>query len=289
MRFALVCLFLSSVAYAEPTLAPPTRESPGKPPLILPRYPQYTPYWLRLDIDLPLLVIGTALWAGTSAIGGSGAPPPWCGTDTTPACDRNGVNAFDRIAFDRFNETDRVVANALVGIVPGAFTLLDIFDTGITHWRGWLTDAAIITEAVVWTGAIQDIVRRAVRRPRPFMYTPGLNASERNGAEAAFSFFSGHTSNLFAMTTAAAFTYHLRHPGSKWRWLVWTAAFAGASVEPVLRVLAGDHFPTDCLIGAAVGTGAGFLFPALHRRKVPITITSSSGPNQTTVGVAGSF
>ena len=74
------------------------------------------------------------------------------------------------------------------------------------------------------------------------MYTPGLNPTEREGAEADFSFFSGHTSNTFAMVTAAAFTYTLRHPHSKWNWLVWSLAIAGESTEPVLRVLAGDHF-----------------------------------------------
>lgn len=298
---ALVILLASSAAYADdvepappqpsaPSVpAAPSKQSPGKPPLLLPPAPQYTPYTLRLDLDLPLLALGTALWGGSSFIGGAGAPPPWCGSDTTPACDRNGVNALDRLAFDRSDESMRIAANVLVGVVPGAFTLLDILDTGVTHWRGWLTDAVIITEAVVWSGAMQDVVRRATRRPRPYMYTPGLNPSQRNGPEADFSFFSGHTSNLFAMTTAAAFTYHLRHPGGKWRWLVWTTAFAGASVEPVLRVLAGDHFPTDVIVGAIVGTSAGFLFPALHRRKIPITITSSSSPTQTTVGVAGSF
>jgi hypothetical protein len=69
----------------------------------------------------------------------------------------------------------------------------------------------------VWDGAVQDIVRRAVRRPRPYMYTPGLNPTQREGPEASLSFFSGHTSGTFAMATATAMTYSLRHPGSKWQ------------------------------------------------------------------------
>jgi len=285
VRIAFVILLLSSVAQAETNQ--PVTPVPPKP--MPPAPTEYSPYTLRLDVDLPLLILGTTLWGGTSFIGGTAAPPPWCGTDTTPACDRSGVNALDRLAFDRSNTTDRLAANVMVGVVPGAFTILDIVDTGVTHWRGWLVDAVVITEAVVWSGAAQDIVRRAVRRPRPFMYTPGLNPTERDGAEADFSFFSGHTSNTFAMVTAAAFTYTLRHPHSKWNWLVWSLAIAGETTEPVLRVLAGDHFPTDCIVGALVGTSAGILFPALHRRKTNLRVVSSATPTATTVGVAGTF
>jgi membrane-associated phospholipid phosphatase len=276
---------LSSVAQAE-TGQPVT---PVPPKAMPPAPTAYSPYTLRLDVDLPLLLLGTTLWGGTSFIGGASAPPPWCGTAETAPCDANGLNALDHLSVGLFDPKARTAANVMVGVVPGAFTILDIIDAGVTHWRGWLTDAVVITEAVVWSGALQDIVRRAVRRPRPFMYTPGLNPSEREGAEADFSFFSGHTSNTFAMVTAAAFTYTLRHPHSKWRWLVWSLAIAGETTEPVLRVLAGDHFPTDCIVGALVGTSAGILFPALHRRHIPIRIVSSAGPTATTVGVAGSF
>jgi membrane-associated phospholipid phosphatase len=203
--------------------------------------------------------------------------------------DPNSVNALDRTAIGLYDTKARLAANVMVGVVPGAFTILDIVDAGVTNWKSWLTDAVVITEAVVWSGAVQDIVRRSVRRPRPYMYTPGLNPTERDGPEADFSFFSGHTSNTFAMVTAAAFTFTLRHPHSKWRWLVWSLAIAGETTEPVLRVLAGDHFPVDCIVGAIVGTSAGILFPALHRRHVPIRVISSITPTASTVGVAGAF
>src|SRR4051812_5397275 len=271
MRLAFAVLLLSSVAHAEtgqPVTPPPPAAMPPAPT-------EYSPYTLRLDVDLSLLILGTTLWGGTSFIGAGSTPPPWCGTMSTAPCDASGVNALDRTAIGLYDPKARTAANVMVGVVPAAFTVLDIVDTGVTHWRGWLTDAVVITEAVVWSGAVQDIVRRAVRRPRPYMYVAGLNPSEREGPEADFSFFSGHTSNTFAMVTAAAFTYHLRHPRSKWRYLVWALAVAGETTEPVLRVLAGDHFPVDCIVGALVGTSAGILFPALHRRRVPVRITSS--------------
>jgi membrane-associated phospholipid phosphatase len=310
MRLALAFALLSSVAYAQtevapapagpepdkstapdpaPVFAPPPPPAAAPPAPAPPASPKQSPYTLRLDVDLSLLLLGTVLWGGTSFVGGGQAPPPWCGSSSTPACDASRVNALDRLAIGLYDTKARLAANIMVGVVPGAFTILDIVDAGVGNWRSWLTDAVIITEAVVWSGAVQDIVRRAVRRPRPFMYSPGLNPTERDGPEADFSFFSGHTSNTFAMVTAAAFTFTLRHPHSKWRWLIWSLAIAGETTEPVLRVLAGDHFPTDCIVGAIVGTSAGILFPALHRRRVPIRVVSSVTPTASTIGVAGAF
>src|SRR2546423_11760671 len=71
MRIALGVLLLSSVAYADggPVEPPPPRPMPPAPT-------EYSPYTLRLDVDLPLLLLGTTLWGGTSFIGGAPAPAP---------------------------------------------------------------------------------------------------------------------------------------------------------------------------------------------------------------------
>ncbi|HZS35408.1 MAG TPA: phosphatase PAP2 family protein [Polyangia bacterium] len=221
-----------------------------------------SPYRLRLDIDLPLLALGTTLWAGSSFV--SNAPPPSCGAPSTPACDVTQVNALDRSAI-YYNPSLRGVATG-VGLVPVAFLLIPFIDAGPRHWRSWLTDFVVIAEALAWDGAVQDVVRRAVRRPRPFLYLDGAGGFERTSAEATFSFYSGHTSFAFTLATSVAFTFQLRHPRSRWCALVWTALLSVATIEPILRVLAGDHFPTDVIVGALTGSAFGVLLPALHRK-----------------------
>jgi len=71
---------------------------------------------------------------------------------------------------------------------------------------------------------------------------------------------------------------------------------AVASIEPILRVYSGDHFPTDVIVGAVAGSAVGLLFPALHRRlkSVPKIVTGMRlvpvvGPEQTVLSLVGRF
>jgi len=81
-----------------------------------------------------------------------------------------------------------------------------------------------------------------------------------------YSFYSQHTSIAFAAGISYAKTYALRHPASRRRWLVYTAAVAGGSAVTSMHVLAGRHFPTDVMTGTDAGTGMGLLIPWLHHK-----------------------
>ena len=224
-----------------------------------------SPYELRLDIDIAAVVLGGVLWGGTTLIGNT-VPPSYCGTSTTPACNPKNLNAFDRLALGHSSQSARTAAN-IIEFVPLLYLAIDIGDVGLKHWKTYLTDLWVFAEVLGWNGGIQDVVRRAVRRPRPFLYTPGLySQSERDAPDAGMSFYSGHTAFAFAIATTAAYTFTLRHPHWWVRWLVWPSLMLVASVEPFLRVYSGDHFPTDVIAGAVAGSAIGLLIPALHRR-----------------------
>jgi len=254
-----------------------------------------SPYFLRLDVDSATLALGAVLWGGTSLIGSTTLQPPFCGNTLTSTCDRSGLNALDRLALDHSSTAARTAAD-IISFVPIAYLGLDMLDVGPRNWKTYLTDLWVVAEALAWNGAVQDIVRRAVRRPRPFLYSPGVYADERNTAEAGLSFYSGHTSFAFALATSCSYTFTLRHPHSKWRWVVWPALMAVASIEPILRVYSGDHFPTDVIVGAVAGSAIGVLFPALHRRlrSVPKIVTGMRlvpvvAPEQTVLSLVGRF
>ena len=287
MTRALTALSLFAVLAVSPTVR---ADEPKEPPAFT---HDESPYALRLDVDIATLILGGVLWGGTSFIGNTQAP--FCGGTNTPPCDSAGVNAFDKIAIGQSSAGARTAAN-IISFVPIAYIALDIIDVGPRHWKTYLTDLWVVAEALAWNGAFQDIVRRAVRRPRPFLYTPGQYASERDSADSGFSFFSGHTSFAFALAVSCSYTFTLRHPHSKWRWLVWPALMAIASVEPVLRVYSGDHFPTDVIVGAVAGSAIGLCFPAVHRRlkSLPKVVTGmrlvpTFTPEATVVSLVGGF
>ena len=252
-----------------------------------------SPYALRLDVDIATIILGTVLWGGTSFIGNTQSP--FCGGSSTPACNPTNINAFDRLAIGHSSQPARTAADVL-SFVPIAYLGLDMFDVGPRHWKTYLTDLWVVAEALAWNGAIQDLVRRAVRRPRPFLYTAGVYPQERDNADSGFSFYSGHTSFAFALAVSSSYTFTLRHPHSKWRYVVWPALMAIASIEPVLRIYSGDHFPTDVLVGAVAGSAIGLFFPAVHRRlkSMPKVVSNmrlvpAVGPDQTVLSLVGSF
>ncbi len=160
-----------------------------------------------------------------------------------------------------------VGSDVLAVAIPGvAFAA-----SGFLHrdsFRRVVDDSLIILESMVLNGVLNQIVRHAMQRPRPYMYlNPIPDDKRKNSADDWHSFFSGHTSAAFAASTAFANIYSVRHPNSKWRPWVWTAAMGAASLMAFFRPASGEHFYSDALVGAAVGFAAGTAVPALHHNR----------------------
>ncbi len=128
----------------------------------------------------------------------------------------------------------------------------------------------IYAETLVVAGAITELFKWAVRRPRPYTLEPG---GRLGVPDDDLSFFSGHTSMSAAWAFGVARLFDLTH-----RWPAWmrVVAYGSAATFTVamgtMRVLAGKHWPSDVLVGAAVGTAAGLLIPELHRKALPVQV-----------------
>ena len=112
-----------------------------------------------------------------------------------------------------------------------------------------------------------NLVKNAVRRPRPFVYNPDptIPLNIKLKPDARRSFFSGHTSTTAAMSFLTAKMYSDFHPNSDARPFFWGAAAIIPAATGYLRVRGGKHFPTDVITGYIVGTLVGILVPALHK------------------------
>jgi len=228
---------------------------------------------VRLIVDLPIIGLSTAIALGSEHIG---KEQTWAGC---AACDRGSINALDRTALGNHSAPAKTVSDiGLISLIALPFAL-DLGDSLIQrardrspqrsrHIRGWGNDVVVLLETFAVTYASTNVVKFALRRPRPYSYEPDSDVGDPTENDARLSFFSGHASLSFAMATSYAYLFQARHPRSRWVAPVWVLGMSLASVTAVARVEAGKHFWTDVIVGAAVGTGIGLLVPALHRSRV---------------------
>lgn len=120
-------------------------------------------------------------------------------------------------------------------------------------------------ETLLLTNGITDLAKSRAQRSRPYTYNPFTGEELLLDTEARLSFFSGHASNTAAMTFFTAQTLVHNRPDMQGKGLVWASAATVPAVMGLLRVKAGKHFPTDVIVGYAVGALIGWAVPKLHR------------------------
>jgi membrane-associated phospholipid phosphatase len=230
-----------------------------------------SPFAIRLAVDLPV-TLGSGVLVLGSELAQSELPGPACGT----GCDASQVNILDRISIGSHLRAAQTASDVLVGVNVGLPFVLDFIDVLVSHpadgWRGYGEDALVLAEVLAVNLGLNAVFKYAVRRPRPLVYDPDPTAftpEERTAADAALSFYSSHSAVSFSLATAYSYLFMRRHPDSPLRIAVWLVSEGLAATTAALRVVAGKHFITDVLTGAAIGGATGVLIPYLHQRALP--------------------
>lgn len=207
------------------------------------------------EVDIPVIALSATIasaWLLNPVLA-----PPYC----APLCDEQDVFVLDRPVAGRWDSNwslagDIGVATVLLGSVG---TL--VIDEGL---KNGLNDTVIVAESVLVSNMLSTLTGLAVRRPRPYAYGTEASSSRRTEGEASLSFYSGHTANAFAAVLSTFQALHRLHPRTATPWVFLGVGLAAASFVGMSRVLAGQHFPTDVIAGALVGSSVGILVPALH-------------------------
>jgi membrane-associated phospholipid phosphatase len=224
------------------------------------------PRQLRWDapVDFSVTLGGAALWLTSVALHPVLAPRAcrWCDADAVDLAARDSL-AWRRPALA--DEASDLTAGALA---PTAAIGLDALASAHDRAPGGAgTDALLIFEATVLALDLDEITKLLVARERPYLREPYPDGVERPRSPDDFlSFFSGHTTEAFALASASGTVASMR--GYRWAPAVWAAGETLAAATGYLRIAADRHWLTDVLVGLAVGVGVGVAVPLLFHSPV---------------------
>ena len=155
---------------------------------------------------------------------------------------------------------------------------------------------AVLTETITIGWVLNDVVKHAVERPRPYVYAcnqliedgqasenaafcyrqyeraTGSGETDFVDSDRSFSFYSGHTGTTATATFGVASVILIEFFPRRFGPAVIAYGTAGLTTATVgaLRMGAGKHFLSDVLVGGAMGAGIGVLVPELHAHRIPV-------------------
>jgi membrane-associated phospholipid phosphatase len=223
--------------------------------------------WRRFGLGHYILT-GSALAVALGSSFIPAAPDRWRGRLGVDESVRNSISIEDYEAGTWARDTSDLLLSLSV-----AYPLL--FDSlVVTYWYRSSHDVAkqmalITTEALSVATAIQGVTAGLASRERPYVRDCGDEIDERlddcDGRKPYRSFFSGHTVMSFAAAGVSC-SHHLRHQvlgDSSADGIACGAAFATAATVGTMRIVGGQHYFTDVMAGATIGTLSGIGIPWL--------------------------
>lgn len=172
---------------------------------------------------------------------------------------QNDVNIFDRTFMQPYSKnldftgTAFEVATLLTPAVMLAAPSQDYWKIGLQY-----------AETIAIAYGVKELFKLFVNRPRPYMYFEGAPQNKIDNGDWNNSFISGHTTLSFAAATFTTYMMNQYFPNSRNKQLIIATSYSLATITAGLRLASGNHFLTDVLCGAAVGSAMGFLVPWLN-------------------------
>ena len=125
------------------------------------------------------------------------------------------------------------------------------------HWKKALFTSLFLLASFAVTLAFTNLVKGIALRLRPNNDPELLDIIRILQTPTNYSFFSGHASCSFVVTTFVVLTLR-----EKYKWIyfiyIWPIIFV------MSRVYVGVHYPLDLIVGALVGLLFGFIFHKFH-------------------------
>ncbi len=170
-----------------------------------------------------------------------------------------GAGAFDTWTRDRLRLDEPRSADVASDALVTTLLASAVAAPALTVWTGGARERLVLAasaESLMATSTLTALTKVAVRRGRPPL-----------ADEPSPSFFSGHTAMAFGSATLLSLhAYEFDWLSPKTRWLVPATAYAAAGGVGYLRLAADQHWGSDVLVGAAVGTATSWLVYQIRTR-----------------------
>lgn len=95
---------------------------------------------------------------------------------------------------------------------------------------------------------VTSLLKEAIKRERPYVNNPNFTPYK---ILTDYSFPSGHSSNAFVVAGNLSFSYK--------KWYVVVPSYLWASIAAYSRMYLGEHYPTDIIAGAIIGTASAYI------------------------------
>lgn len=217
-------------------------------------------YTLKYIVDIPIITTGTAfsLYAFTKIY-----DKGYSSIEQINNLKVSNINAFDRWSIYPYRSATHAISGVefytaiplpLILFLVTKDTRQDFCKLGFLYW-----------ETMSITGLFGAGAPLFIDRYRPFTYTSETPMAKRQEPNAKNSAFSGHVQIVAASTFFIAKVYSDYYPEKKLMMFCFASVATGGMAY--LRLTQGMHFPSDIIIGTAIGTLSGILVPHFHKTK----------------------
>ena len=189
---------------------------------------------------------------------------------------------LDQLLMQPYSKPLHIVGTGTLGVAmltPALFAIMPSSE--------WLTIGTMYVETLLFANGIKEWTKLLVYRARPYMYFDGYPQDKVDDGDWNCSFPSGHTTMAFAGAAFTTMVYCRCFPDSEWNFAVAGISFGVAALTGCLRIASGNHFLTDVLVGAVIGTACGFAVPHMHTKTYYDKFQKKSGNARASFTPAG--
>ncbi len=198
---------------------------------------------------------------------------------------KSDIAVMDQLFMRPYSKPLHIVGTGTMALAMATPAILAIMPSS-----EWLTIGVMYAETLLIANGIKEWTKLLVYRARPYMYFDDYPQDKLEDGDWNCSFPSGHTTFAFAGAAFTTMVFCQCFPASNWKYVVAGASFGMAVLTGAFRMASGNHFFTDVLVGAVIGSAVGFAVPYMHTKsfygkfeRKPKTASASLTPTGFTV------